>query len=221
MKLCISILVALTATLGVSGANARIFQSHHDFSYNNPSWSEGRICVVCHTPHNAISSDNAPLWNHEETVAVFTPYKTETLNAQPGQPQGLSKLCLSCHDGMVGVDSYGGKPGGSRWINPKFKTGTDLSKHHPISFPYDETLANLDGELHSPDATSGLGGTIEEDMLFSGRLECTSCHDVHVERNEQGCDGCHQHNNGAMGTVTLSLRKSNTKSDLCLTCHDK
>ena len=41
-------------------------------------------------------------------------------------------------------------------------------------------------------------------MLFAGQMECSSCHDVHDE----------------LGNTAL-LRKSNTQSALCLTCHDK
>ena len=191
--------------------------SHHDFS--GQGWSGGELCITCHTPHHADTTQpNAPLWNHKTTVSSFALYSSTTLNAIPGQPTGVSKLCLSCHDGTVAVDSFGERTG-TRYTNSG-NFGTDLSKHHPISFIYDSALATADGELHDPTSTpSGLGGTISQDLLREGQIECTSCHDVHVPRNQSGCSGCHSVH--PMSTKTLSLRKSNDRSALCLTCHAK
>ena len=55
-------------------------------------------------------------------------------------------------------------------------------------------------------AMSGLGGTIDNDLLIDNKLECSSCHDVH---------------NGAAEDVGNLLVKSNSGSALCLTCHLK
>ncbi len=195
--------------------------SHHDFS--GASWTGGRVCVVCHTPHNANTEvPDSPLWNHEVTVATYQLYQSSTLNAFPGQPSGHSKLCLSCHDGTVAVDNFGGNTGGT-FFTSFGNFGTDLSHSHPISFTYNTALANADGELHDPSTTpSGLGGTIAEDLLVNGSLECSSCHDVHVSRNTQGCTGCHNiHPGGGVVTTTLSLRIPNEGSAFCFTCHNK
>jgi predicted CXXCH cytochrome family protein len=218
----LGVAVALGAALALALSGLRalgeIENSHHDFS--NASWSQ-EICAPCHTPHGADGSvSDAPLWNHSITSATFTLYSSDTLDATPGQPIGASKLCLSCHDGTIAVDSFGGDTG-TRSISSWSRTGTVLSTHHPISFVYDSTLASTDGELVNPStANSGLGSTIATDLLSNGRLECTSCHDVHIARNTQGCSGCH----GAHGPInkeSLSLRKSNVGSALCLTCHLK
>ena len=177
------------------------------------------MCAVCHTPHGADTSvSEAPLWNHTVTTATYETYASASLDAIPGQPNGVSKLCLSCHDGTVAVDSFDGKTG--TWTIGFGNIGTDLTRHHPISFAYDGALATVDGQLHDPESTpSGLGGTIDNDLLRQGQMECTSCHDVHISRNDSGCSGCHfVHGNT---TETLSLRKSNAGSALCLTCHDK
>ena len=176
----------------------------HDFS--STSWSGGQICVVCHTPHNSdVTVSDAPLWNHEVTAATFTLYSSSTFDASIAQPNGRSKLCLSCHDGTVAVDNFGGATGGSVHVTGDALLGTNLSNDHPVSFTYDATLATNDGGLFNPStANSGLGGTIADDMLFSGELQCASCHDVH---------------NGA--GISKLLVKSNAGSDLCLTCHDK
>jgi predicted CXXCH cytochrome family protein len=201
-------------------ALAAIENSHHDFS--NGSWAGGEICAPCHTPHDGDETvTSAPLWNHALTTATYTLYGSATLDATLAQPGSVSKLCLSCHDGTVATDSFGGSTG-SRTISSWSLTGTVLTSHHPVSFTYDATLATTDGELANPSSTSsGLGSTITNDLLFSGRLECSSCHDVHVERNTQGCSGCHAAHGPSTNLQTLSLRKSNDNSALCLTCHVK
>lgn len=177
----------------------------HDFSAEtwNPS---GQTCIVCHTPHNAdVSVSDAPLWNHDITTATYSVYTSATLNATVGQPDAISKLCLSCHDGTVALDSYGGNVGSTFMLptSPGY-VGTDLSDDHPVSFVYNAALATADGGLFDPTTTSsGLGGTIDADMLFSTKVQCASCHDPHD------------------GTNAPFLIKSNAASGLCLTCHNK
>jgi predicted CXXCH cytochrome family protein len=192
------------AAVGTGFAQSSIVGTDHDFS-GNP-WSGGEICNVCHTPHHAdVSETGAPLWNHEVTTATFTLYSSATLNATLGQPDGNSKLCLSCHDGTVAVDNFGGQSGNSYFVGGRDLIGTDLSDDHPVSFVYDAILATDDGGLFDPTTTiSGIGGTIHEDMLFDTKLQCASCHDVH----------------GNSGWAKF-LIKTNAASALCLTCHDK
>ena len=215
-RLCAFAVILVAAAIAIG----EIRQSHHDFS--GAGWSEGRICLPCHTPHHAdLTVAQSQLWNHEVTSATFTLYSSSTLDAALNQPGGASKLCLSCHDGTVAVDSFGGRQGS--WISGFGNIGTTLDRHHPISFTYDSALALADGELHDPVSTpSGLGSTIDEDLLRNQRMECVSCHDVHVSRNSAGCVGCHDvHGPGGVITRTLSLRKDNSGSALCLTCHNK
>ncbi len=200
---------------------ADIKDSHHDFS--GRSWSNGEICLPCHTPHDAnMDVPNAPLWNHQTTQATFQIYQTSTIDAAIGQPNGVSKLCLSCHDGTVAIENHSGKTDGTTYATFGNLT-TNLSDDHPISFIYNSALAQLDGGLNDPSTTlTGLGGTIEQDLLYNGRLECSSCHDPHISRNTQGCSGCHNvHAGDGQMTKTLSLRISNDGSQLCLTCHKK
>lgn len=195
-----------------------ITSSHHDFK--GAAWSEGEICRVCHTPHNAsLSVSNSPLWNHQTTVAAFDVYTSSTMQGVTGQPTGKTKLCLSCHDGTVAIENHGGYTGGTRYATFGNVT-TNLKNDHPVYFIYNTQLAQVDGELYDPSTTpSGLGGTIEDDLLDDGILGCTSCHDVHVSRNTRGCIGCHSLH--PMSTKTLSLKIPNDGSQLCLTCHKK
>ena len=174
----------------------------HDFS--GSGYGSTEICIFCHTPHNASTTVNgAPLWNHEVTTATFTLYTSPTFDATNSQPDGASKLCLSCHDGTVAIDSYGGNTG-TNFMTGTALIGTDLSNDHPVTFTYDAALATTDGGLFDPTTTnSGLGGTIDQDLLFNHSLECASCHDVHDD------------------TFGSFLRISNGSSAFCLTCHDK
>ena len=186
--------------------------SAHDF--RGYLWNEsGEICKPCHTPHNTKPLP-APLWNHELSQATYTMYDTTqspTMDAEvSAQPDGLSKICLSCHDGTVALENFGDIKDGTIFLFGDILIGTDLSNDHPISFVYDTSLAIEDGELYDPSTKlSGVvdsEGTIREDMLFQGKIECSSCHDVHNTRAVPG---------------TKLLLKDNTGSALCLTCHDK
>ena len=200
-------LAGLTAVAGlfVSGiASAQIAGTAHDL--RTETGANGQICVVCHAPHNTDTSvADAPLWNHAVTTQTFTAYDSATLTAADvAQPAGISKLCLSCHDGVTAIDSFGGATrtnvmtGGSA-------VGLDLSDDHPISFTYNDTLAAADLELNTPSTATVpvLGGTIQATLLFNDELECGSCHDVHDDTNAP------------------FLRMANTASQLCTTCHAK
>jgi len=192
--------IAGILAIGASTAISSIVGSAHDFS--SLGWSDGEICIACHTPHNAdMTVAGSPLWNHEVTSAVFTVYDSPTLNQTPVQPLGVSKLCLSCHDGTVALDSFGGSIGGT-FITGDALIGTDLSNDHPVSIRWDHS--SLDG-----------GGTCSNchwdmPLPFFGTLpdvtvECATCHDPH--------------NNGVGGTNLL--RMTTAGSALCLHCHEK
>jgi predicted CXXCH cytochrome family protein len=189
-----------------------IVGSAHDFT--GSAWSGGQICVACHAPHNTAVLAEAPLWNHAlNTSATYTAYTSSTMNAVTGQPGAVSKLCLSCHDGALAVNSFGGATG-STYLTGSVNLGTNLSNDHPIGFTYDAALVTSDGALNAvtDSLTIGTGGTktragtISSNMLYAGKVECASCHDVH-------------------NTFTVSsgylLKVSMTASALCTTCHAK
>ena len=103
----------------------------------------------------------------------------------------------------VALENFGGVTSGTNFVTGTALIGSDLSNDHPISFTYDAALAIADVGLFDPAATaSGLGGTITTDMLFGNKMQCTSCHNPHDATNGK------------------FLRKSNTGSALCLTCHN-
>ena len=198
--------------LMVQGGFSQIAGTAHDFSTESWAPLTNRGCGVCHTTHQAVNLLSAPLWNHETTVvAGYTLYNSPTFDGSSTitEPGASSKLCLSCHDGTVALENFGGTTSGTNYIDPSARiggvAGNDLSTEHPISFDYTDALAISDGGLFPPTTTnSGLGNTIDNDMLFNSRMECASCHDVH---NRYGVDHL--------------LKMSNVNSELCLTCHNK
>lgn len=191
----------------------------HDMS--GQGFSGGQICVVCHTPHNSDTSvTEAPLWNHSLTAQTFTMYSSGNLDAtQDAQPTGTSKLCLSCHDGVTAIDSFGGNVGSNFVGGSKAIGGGDmLADDHPISITFDAALSTTDPGLYNPTTRTVIigeggdktrSGTVASLMLSGGKVQCTSCHDVH--------------NNfvGPGSNDQPFLKVSKASSKLCLTCHNK
>lgn len=170
--------------------------------------TERRVCIVCHTPHHA--SKLNPLWSHQTSSADYTPYDSTTLATvqKPDQPLGASRLCLACHDGTVALGMLVGGGvvvGGLEQPLPPFEAatlGTDLSDDHPISFLYNNAVT-AGAELNP----LPFGLPLEEE-----KVECTSCHDPHLDRfpplSKPAESG-------------KFLRLDNyDKSSLCLACHN-
>ena len=219
MNTPLSVVAMAVALLLSMPVVADIAGSLHDFS--GQAWNTtGEICVVCHAPHAASNSASGPLWNHAVTSATYTLYSGGDPNGGTdleatsvmAQPVGVSKLCLSCHDGSIAVDSFGGATGtvtiaAARNIGEVTAGTGDLSNDHPVSFPYPATDAEIVAS-----AAGAVGGVLP---LFGATetLECATCHDVH--------------NTGIAVGQPFLLRVSNSTNDggaasgLCLTCHSK
>lgn len=199
------------AFIGGAASAGTITGSDHDFS--TTGWAGGQICVACHTPHKSITTvADAPLWNHALTTQTYALYASPTLNATLAQPGGNSKLCLSCHDGTVALNSFGGTTGTIFMGGSTANLGTTLADDHPIGFTYDAALVTADPSLAATSTAVTIGsgtqtkvGTIASNMLFGGKLECASCHDVH--------------NTFTSGSRLLKV--TNAGSALCLVCHKK
>ncbi|HEX05660.1 MAG TPA: hypothetical protein ENH10_11005, partial [Bacteroidetes bacterium] len=79
-----------------------IVDTKHNLSASGPgavkAVGESRICIFCHTPHGG--APVAPLWNRYESVTVFDIYPSGgSMQSTPTQPNGSTRICLSCHDG--------------------------------------------------------------------------------------------------------------------------
>ncbi len=197
----------LALLLGSQSAQGGITDSAHDFSAYG--WSGGEICIVCHTPHNADTTVSAaPLWDHEVSNAVYVVYSSPTMDVPVGQPGPISKLCLSCHDGTVAADSFGGNAGGY-FLTGNLDLETNLQDDHPIGIDWDhQTDQSVCSSCH--DVYGYNPALLRDDVLsFSGplgsmTLECGTCHDAH---NSEGFPSL--------------LRRSMVGSELCLVCHGK
>jgi predicted CXXCH cytochrome family protein len=144
-----------------------------------------------------------PLWNHELSSATYQPYRSTTLkSAVPTAPTGASRLCLSCHDGTIALNNFGGSQITGNILLPPGQPSnltTNLTDDHPISFAYTDALAGLKkGDLAFPEAISAVTKLDE-----SGSLQCTTCHDPHD--NEFG--------------NFLVMDNTPNGSPLCITCH--
>lgn len=247
---------AVTALIGVlilAAATAvaqqeSVVDSLHNLSVSGPGTvkaaSEGEICIFCHTPHNATPIQ--PLWNRYMPMDAYTVYQSRALDAQPDQPTGTSKMCLSCHDGTIALGQVASRDipipmmGGATTmpIGPS-NLGTDLSDDHPISFRYDNALAAKDAHLKPP---SQLPPEIKLDS--NSEVQCTTCHDPHNNAlgnflvlsmiDSQLCCSCHQidsttvtghsdctgcHTSHSSESGPYLLRRVN-QSRTCLRCHD-
>lgn len=141
----------------------------HDFS--DEDFANGDSCIVCHAAHSESSS---MLWNHKTSTANYQLYEnTYGAMIQPGM-NNVTRFCLSCHDGTVAIDSFD-KKNGKEFMDGNELIGTDLRNHHAVSIEY------KNGVWHLKDSSSpsGFGGSIEQDLLKDGKVECISCHNIH------------------------------------------
>ena len=183
-----------------------VVNSVHNLSATGPGTikaaAETEVCIFCHTPHN--SNPSGPLWNRNDPGATYVIYSSSTAQSVPGQPDGSSILCLSCHDGTIALGNVLSRPtdisfsgGTTRMPAGKSNLTTDLSDDHPISFLYNSALSASDGQLKDPSAIS------YPVSLENGKVQCTSCHDPH---------------NNTYGDFLVSTTQF---SDLCFKCHDR
>jgi predicted CXXCH cytochrome family protein len=241
--------VTVAGTAGAAlGQGTSVVNTKHNLSVSGPgsirAATEQRICVFCHTPHR--SSPVQPLWNRRMPATPYIAYTSSALDAQPDQPTGASKLCLSCHDGSIALGSVVSREqviqmaGGITTLPPgAANLGTDLSDDHPISFQYDALLATLDTRLLHPAA---LPPPLRLDA--NQELQCTTCHDPHddsrghflvMDNTDSGlcrschqissttvwahenCSACHRSHSAPSGPFLLTADRV---TDTCLTCHD-
>ncbi|MCF6331088.1 MAG: cytochrome c3 family protein [Sulfurimonas sp.] len=220
-----TLVILSTGLFAVGGPHGDITSS------TSTDTDNGQVCVYCHTPHASNNSyQPAPLWNKPSISTEFTMYGAVnpgvagvtiagTLSATG--PTGASMACLSCHDGVSAMNSVVNAPGSGGYNPTGSYIGTnppnaasmaaieykavgldgDLTNDHPISIEYMPGRAGL--RPVSTPVTDILGASMISDLLKSGKVECTSCHDPH-------------------GTeYNTYLRSSNIGSSLCVACHEK
>ncbi len=212
---------------GIATAN-----SPHNFATGSVGGiinDSGEICRVCHVPHDHARQRylNGLLWNHEVSSQSYSMYSntwSKTLTGtQSAQPDGHSKLCLGCHDGTVAMDTFDKYVGdGSNTMRNLhglsiigwFTDGAniDLRGTHPISiaFPAGETG---DGKnFTDPTTATWSRGQTVAATLDNGKVQCSTCHDVH---DQESVPGTH-----LLRTAQTTV-EGGVPSGLCLTCHVK
>ena len=216
---CLSALVVIfLGFAGAAVAQTDVIGSH-DLSPTGTAPIKGTLsgsCLYCHAPHSGLNGTagvaHTPLWNTKlSTVQAYTVYSSSTLvnTPNPSPPLGTdSTLCLSCHDGTVA-----GSPGalvaygkvsmsGQMYATDVF--GTNLSTMHPVSFTLPlKSSPDLVASLNAvPPSTADQTGAVR---LINGNVECTSCHNPHVQNTDP--------NNPNFLVI------NNSNSALCLACH--
>lgn len=184
------------------------------YAADNPKGQQ--ICIFCHTPHSANVEGGAPLWNRAFSTQTFSRYSAQSSwmairhnstaanAAQYGQPDGSSKLCLSCHDGVASLGAVlnGGpitmthdvisfaETGSLASFKPS-TSGADKMKtgHHPVSFVYNSTVANAINSFKSTSDWKWPITVTEAKLDSNSKMQCTTCHDPH--QNKSHDDQCY------------------------------
>lgn len=188
--------------------------SLHDLSVTGrgqvKSNTETRVCLFCHASH--VNSPNAkrPMWTQQlSTVTSYNQYSSTTFRTPPNPPSNRSKLCLSCHDGTVGIGqtyAVSRKASGSIPVQGSIPVsrnlGTDLSGDHPFGFSM--PVAD-DGEIKLSLTAPQPVTSDPAVKLYDNKIECVTCHDPHTPN---------------LDSSVQFLVRSNTNGALCLACHD-
>lgn len=158
------------------------------------------ICIFCHTPHSALPQTT--LWNRSNPSVIFGRYSSSSLMirrisaAQYGEPNGSSRLCLSCHDGVTA----GGIPLGAILSGPPINMGAndritgialfDANKirtgHHPISFVYsDQVLSAIKADPEKALQNYKQPSIPQVKLDSARRMQCTTCHNPHQNQSTE------------------------------------
>lgn len=196
LLLSFALVIALLPML----AHSRVKDTPHRLTGTNGiTVAHDEVCRPCHTPHNA-SPDVEYIWNHQLSTTSWTLFADADATSVSSSS---SRLCLSCHDGTVAIDSYGGLTG-SVYLTGSKNLGTNLKTSHPIGVLYPSSAT----QYNQPDAAGNIIDATETPTgqsahLEDGRVQCSSCHFAH----------------GSRATYGMFLRVDNTGSKLCMTCH--
>ena len=237
MKKLFIVMIALAMVVGfygylyATGSGAGLKNSPHDFASGtgNDAWNSrpSELCRTCHVPHDhnratAIQAGIATsglLWNHKLSQVVnYTLYASPSLTGAISQPTGTTKMCLGCHDGTIALEAMDEVADGGygtttyiQDINADYRVpGTamtpSLQGTHPISVVYDVS----DTGLKPTSDLMGGSGTIASLLDVGGKVQCSTCHDVH---DQESVSGTH--------LLRVKNKDAANPSGLCVVCHNK
>lgn len=233
-----------------------IAATKHNLSSTGTSALKGQyaeLCVYCHTPHGgqmAIQDDTGPLWNRNYTPGTFQVYASFTLDSTPSSvPTSVSKACLSCHDGTLGLNQLLNIPGPGSGTPPANGTdtkitgvvppgtnnmaliGTDLRNDHPVSMIYQDAKSYGTGAAIGIDSyaagfrAASLSGT--RPVIVNGAITLP-LYGTGLATGKVECGSCHDPHEERSKTTAADpnfavffLRATNDGSQICLTCHLK
>lgn len=175
------------------------------YAANTGDPRETQICIFCHTPHGA--TPESTLWNRPNSPTVFPTYGSALgiygiaaaqYTSGTTQPSGASKLCLSCHDGITAVGAVvnDGLPIAmvqATITNPNKYFGVggrNFAATHPVSFVYtgDSPNCTTSGTVcYQLNQLTPGQYTYPTDMTYLDgnlRVQCTSCHNPHLDTND-------------------------------------
>lgn len=157
--------------------------------------TETQICIFCHTPHGA--TPQSTLWSRPDPQGMgFFPIRaglgidddpgivsvtrySNTYSASGDYPNGASKLCLSCHDGVTAMGILANNEEIDMTTPPTLSANfdIDLSISHPISFVYTTAVRDYLNTLVPGSYTLTAAAYLDGDS----RVQCTSCHQPHQD----------------------------------------
>lgn len=148
---------------------------------------ETEICVFCHTPHGA--TPQSTLWSRYSpdlmgsfpiraglSISDVGIIATTGYNAASSDyPNGASKLCLSCHDGVTAIGTLTNGDMIDMTIPDLSLRASkiNLAASHPVSFVYNSTVQTYLGASYIWPTTAYLDG--------GSRVQCTTCHQPHQD----------------------------------------
>lgn len=209
-----SLLLTAFVVFSAVPAAAAIRGTKHDFGAL-AGYEKAEVCVFCHFPHTPRA--DIPLWNRRDPSGALMLYtsspalRTRVEGRGSTSVDSISKFCITCHDSITGPGMrISSRPGGitigpGGLVERGGELGTDLTRDHPVNFRYDMVQAFGGGEFKDRAAT-GLPffRALKEGIPGEDFVECATCHNPH----------------GVHGVEKL-LRKSNSSSSLCISCHLK
>jgi hypothetical protein len=231
---------AVAAGLLASSSYAGIVGSKHDFS--SYGWSKNQICLPCHAPH-AVDNGNQSykagiLWNHELTKKTtglkYDMYSSSGVTTGTTDLDPNSILCMSCHDGTVALDSFGGATGTQLMSEGIKGAGGDLTGNHPVGTaaaypsdsagklstrtsmadPQDLSKGGYRVALSKVDVTTTTGGVTATSSQYL--VGCGTCHNPHNGLNQAKGEGMLRVPQNRAVTVggTSALNKDGTAATL-------
>lgn len=187
------------------------------------------ICIFCHTPHNSVPGQKF-LWNRiagEVTqFQMYTSSPTLNFTSKPTMPGELSKMCMTCHDGVSAINAMA-NPRGIVGMNYYYNQIGDIYDGDPDFSACEDPLNNPwcknigEGELTFPgdqfddSYTAGTGGALLNDHPISFIYSQSE-----ADSTIKTADGANGSSIGGLPLWYSTIGPSSGYRVECVTCHD-